>query len=96
MFNEVGKKIKGLAKGLFVVEAIGAVIAGIGVISEGGDSVIIGLLTMIIGPAVAWVCALLLYGFGELIDKVCDIEESTHGIKTKTSKETKSIHYISI
>lgn len=34
-------------------------------------------------PLLAWASTRLLYGFGELIDKVCDIEKNTRGGERK-------------
>lgn len=79
MYENIGKKIKGLVKAMFAIEAIVAVIAGLIVMSIDEDMVLIGLLVMIGGTLVAWVSSWLLYGFGELIDKVCDIERNTRG-----------------
>ena len=70
MFNydNIGEKIKGLAKWTFIVEAIGAVIGGIAIMLIGNDYFLAGFLTLIFGPIVAWVASWILYGFGELVD----------------------------
>ena len=76
MFNNIGRKIKGLAKTLFWILTIISMIAGFLVIvftfNEGGESSILAILAGI-GIAVggfilAWLQNFLLYGFGELID----------------------------
>jgi hypothetical protein len=93
MFNydNIGKKIKNLAKWCFIVEAIGAVITGIVLMINASDIddgfFIAGILTVIFGPIVAWVGSWLLYGYGELIDKACEIERNTFNIN-KTISET--------
>ena len=79
MYDNIGKKIKGLAKVLFIIEAIAAAIAGVALMVGDGRLFPIGLLVLLVGPLLAWVSSWLLYGFGELIDKVCDIERSTRG-----------------
>lgn len=79
MFNNIGKKIKGLAKFLFWVVVIAAIIGGFLVILQGiGNShsssgekigaVIGGLLVIGLGIVFAWLQNFLLYGYGELID----------------------------
>jgi len=78
MYNNIGGKIKGLAKATFVVEAIAAVITGIVFIDSDDDMIPIGLLLIVVGPIVAWVSSWLLYGFGELIDKICEIARNTY------------------
>lgn len=78
-YENIGSKIKSLAKTSFVVEAIAAVITGIALllaeIDEGDFP--FGLLVILAGPIVAWVSSWLIYGFGEIIDKLCDIEKNT-------------------
>ena len=81
MYDNIGEKIKGLAKVMFIVEAIAVVITGIALMASDGDMILIGLLVMVVGLIVAWVLSWLLYGFGELIDNVCTIAANT-----KTSK----------
>lgn len=53
MYDNIGGKIKGLAKTMFIVEAIGAVITGI-VLCATDDLIFAGLLTLFCGPIVAW------------------------------------------
>ena len=79
MYDDIGKKIKGLAKGIFIAEAVASFIGGVALIAIDDDLVLYGLLAMFIGPLVAWVSSWLLYGFGELVDKTCDIELNTRG-----------------
>ena len=81
MYDNIGEKIKGLAKWTFIVEAIAAVITGIAMmmVGEGEELSFYGLLVMLLGPIAAWVSSWLLYGFGEIITKLCDIERNTRG-----------------
>ena len=87
MYDNIGGQIKGLAKAVFIVEAIAAVITGIALMASDEDMIPIGLLVMVVGPLVAWVSSWLLYGFGELIDKVCEIATNT---KTSRNASTSS------
>ena len=82
MYDNIGGKIKGLAKAVFIVEAIAALITGFVLMVEDEDMILIGLPIMVFGPLVAWVSSWLIYGFGELIDKTCDIARNTHGGET--------------
>jgi len=70
MFNydNIGEKIKGLAKAFFFIGAIAAVFAGIFLMSDSEDTVLWGLLMIIAGPIISWVSSWLLYGFGQLIE----------------------------
>ena len=75
MYDNIGEKIKGLAKATAIVEAIAAIIVGIvlwGKTEEGWCALI-----LFCGPIVAWVSSWVLYGFGEIIDKLYDIEHNT-------------------
>ena len=66
MYNNIGEKIKLLAKIGFIVETIAAVIMGI--VYIGGANTLASFILIVAGPCVAWVSSCLLYGFGELID----------------------------
>lgn len=74
MYDNIGSKIKVLAKVLFILEAIGVVGWGLSII---GDSFFAGIMTILLGGVVAWISTWLLYGFGELIEKVTEIEVNT-------------------
>jgi biopolymer transport protein ExbB/TolQ len=87
MYENIGKKIKGLAKGIFIAEAIGMFVAGIALMAIDDNLIIYGLIMMLLGPVVAWVSSWLLYGFGELIDKTSDIERNTRGRKSVNAAE---------
>lgn len=78
MFNNIGRKIKGLAKFLFWILVIASIILGAITImqavgSRGSSSskilaVIGGFLVIGGGIVLAWLQNFLLYGYGELID----------------------------
>lgn len=75
MYDNIGSKIKKLATVIFVIIAIATFIVGFVIGSN--NAPIIGFIVMIAGPVLAWVSSFVLYGFGELIDKVCAIERNT-------------------
>ena len=77
MFKNIGRKIKGLAKGVFIAEVILIALAALTMLISNSmvlsrtqiASAIIG--TLIIAAVwifIAWLSVLVLYGFGELID----------------------------
>ena len=70
MYDNIGGKIKGLAKTMFIVEAIGAVIMGIVLLATDDDLIFAGLLTLFCGPIIAWVSSWVLYAFGELVEDI--------------------------
>lgn len=87
MYENIASKIKGLATGTFLVETILSVIAAVAIMATDEDMILFGLLVLIIGPLVAWLSTLVLYGFGELIEKVCEIARNTAPAKSETTSE---------
>ena len=87
MYDNIGGKIKGLAKTIFIVESIATVITGIALMATDEDMILVGLLVAILGPIVAWVSSWLLYGFGELIDKTCDIARNSSAGKSEAQSK---------
>ncbi len=74
MFENIGAKIKSLAKVIFWVVTCGMLIGAfvLADYTEGSS-----LIFAVIGVLVAWISSWFLYGFGEIIDKLCDIERNT-------------------
>ena len=68
IFSNPGRRIKGCAKALFVVEIMIAIIGGIAMIASDDDMFLLALLTVTIGIAAGFVTALFLYAFGELVE----------------------------
>ena len=89
MFDDIGKKIKSLATILCWVGIIAYVIAAIVMFSIDDDLIGIGFLLLIVGPLMSWVGSFFMYGFGELIDKACDIERNTRGGERKSVAQAK-------
>ena len=85
MYKNIGGKIKTLARVIFASEAIAAFIAAIAIMVSDEDLIPYGLIVLVVGPLVAWVSSWLLYGFGEIIDKLCAIEYNT-GVMLKPSE----------
>lgn len=84
LYKNIGMKIKTFAFVSFIVEAIASVIAGIVCFFIDEDIFLVGLCLVLLGPIVAFVGSWLLYGFGEIIDKLCDIEQNTRGGTSRT------------
>lgn len=68
MFNNVGGKIKTLAKIAAWIGIAICVIYGFVMLVSMEDMALIGLLIMTVGSLASWISALVLYGFGELIE----------------------------
>lgn len=89
MFTNVGKKIKILAVLLFALETIGSIIGAIALFAEGRDEeIIMGVILLFAGPLIALIGAWFLFGFGEIIDKLTDIERNTRGDITKSTTQS--------
>ena len=48
--------------------------------AEDGGMIFAVLLTLLLGPVLAWVSSRILYAFGELVDKTCENERNTQNI----------------
>ena len=66
MYEDIGGKIKLLAKIGFIVAAVCCVIAGIVLLAL--ELTLWGLLSLLLGPVLAWVSSWVLYAFGELCE----------------------------
>lgn len=92
MFNNVGKKIKMIAKVLCWIGIVGYIIIALICFTtadsyyETGSLITMGFLCLFIGPALSWIISLFIYGYGELIDKENEIDQSLDVIKHRLSK----------
>ena len=89
MYDNIGGKIKSLAKASFIFASIVEIIAGLALIAS-EEMILTGLLVLVLGPVVSWVSSWMLYGFGELIDKACEIEQNTRSGLAKSSAQAKA------
>ncbi len=92
MFRNIGKKIKGLAIALFIIISIISIIAGIilSIYLETPSFLLWGLICIL----VAWIFSCLLYGFGEIINKLCEIEINTRIVASDNN--SKNLTYFTI
>ncbi|MBQ9867741.1 MAG: hypothetical protein IJM34_12055 [Lachnospiraceae bacterium] len=95
MFDEVGSKIKTVAKiscwigivsaifiGFLVMSFINDFIDGIGR-DENSLGTIVGLVIIVVGSFVSWLLSLCVYGFGELVDNSSIIAKNSGGRSPK-------------
>lgn len=90
LYENIGGKIKTLAKWTFIVEGIGAIITALALIFTDEDLILAGLLTLICGPIVAWISSWILYAFGELVEDIHALrnkEGTTDEVKEKRKAE---------
>ena len=90
MFDNIGGKIKALAKVVCFLGIAGSVIAGLVAMAQAGEvskysddvataTAFSGFLIMVIGSLLSWIGSFFTYGFGELIEKATEIEKNTRG-----------------
>ena len=81
MYNNIGRKIKILAKVIACILAAASAIIGVEMIVGGlqyGKNLQMigtGMLYIGAGSVAAWLSSFVLYGFGELIERVCRIDD---------------------
>ena len=96
IWNDIGKKIKSLAVNLSYVGIIGYILTAIIMIFFGLDEdeeaiTTWGVIILIAGPLLSIINGFIIYGFGELIDKICIIERNICGEENKfCGEENKS------
>ena len=73
LYENIGGKIKVLAVITFFIEAIGAFIYGVVLVCD--EQAGIGMLTLLLGPIIAYVASWFLYGLGELIESNCETRD---------------------
>ena len=83
LYADIGGKLKGLAKWTFVVEVIASIIAFIALTEDFW----IGLAALVGGILVSFVSSWFLYAFGELISRVCSIDDNLRILSVSTHEE---------
>lgn len=84
MFDNISKKIKLASKILFFLCSLGCVIAGSVLLTVTEE--LLYILLLFLGPIVSYLLALLVYGFGEIVEKVISIDSK---IQTNDIEEKK-------
>lgn len=88
MFNNIGAKIKGMAKFFCWIGIIISFVAGIGQVSFGygyGGLVALGIVTIVVGSIASWLGSLVMYGFGQLVDDVSALRNATGHTPTRAT-----------
>ncbi len=76
MYKEIGKKIKALAQIICVIGIGISIIIGILLMVRDDDMIFAGILILLLGSLLSWIGSFMTYGFGELIDKTCQISKN--------------------
>ena len=81
MYDNIGKKIKNFAIWCFVGESVASVIGAISFLATQSDDdyVIPAVIALFLGPIIAFISSWFVYGFGEIIEKLTEIERNTRG-----------------
>lgn len=82
MFDNIGGKIKGLAKVVTWVGIIASVVSGVSMFASDSDLALPGILVIVFGSLGSWIGSFLLYGFGELIEQTTKMNESIALLKS--------------
>ena len=100
MFDNIGGKIKGLAKVLCwvgiifsVISGIVTMVAGANVRGAGGVGIFGGLLTIAIGCVLSWIGSFFTYGFGQLIENTDFIRDSLSAGQQRLNNPGNSFNY---
>lgn len=75
MFNNVGEKIKTLTIVVFALVAMASIVAAIVLFSQGEGLAFVGFVVLLVGPFIAWIAGLFVYGYGELIQRTIAMEQ---------------------
>ena len=85
MYDKIGGKIKVLTKAIAIIGIVASVIYGIVLLSLG--QTVTGIIYLLLMPFLIWISSFVLYGFGELVEKVCNIEKKIRKGSSETDTE---------
>lgn len=80
LYKNIGDKIKGLAKWSFVIGSCAMIGGGMVLIFDEKLSVGFGFFAILIGLILLYLSSVVLYAFGELVQRTCDNEDNTRSI----------------
>lgn len=89
MFNNIGGKIKSLAKIVCWLGIISCIISGLPLIlTKQQPLVLVGIWIAVVGSLFSWISSFILYGFGELVENSAIIaakSKLSHSSKKQTA-----------
>ncbi len=91
MFENIGGKLKILAKLFTGTSIIGSISAGIYLTVTERIQLWMGVALLIGVPLVCWILSALLYGFGELIEKTTEIAYNTRSGDSPVPQQAASV-----
>ena len=99
MFNNIGGKIKSLAKIVCWLGIISCIISGLPLILTNQQPlVLVGILIAVVGSLFSWISLFILYGFGELVENSAIIaaKSKQHQLKLMLPKKLLTTMYSQI
>ena len=94
MYDNIGEKLKTLARSLCVILIIGAIIGGVVFIFSG--LFLLGILEIVVGTILSWASTLLIYGVGEAVTNTEEIKNETYILNKKANRIESSVNHIKI
>ncbi len=91
MFDNIGGKLKITAKLFMAVGTLGSIAAAIYLTVKEMVQIWCAVALVIGVPLICWFLAALLYGFGELIEKMTEIAANTRGTNVPLSDKTAAV-----
>jgi hypothetical protein len=86
MYRNSGAKIKGIAQDFFFIDILISIAVAIGVY-DFAESLVAAVVVFAIFAFFSWISHIVLYGFGEIVEKICAIEAALNPA-TETDKDT--------
>ena len=91
LYGNIGKKLKTIAVVATVILSIACVICGIVLLANSYGYYWFYAVPMIfVGPIIIWLSSLVLYAFGEIVERLVQIEENTRYSKVNNAKSGSS------
>ena len=78
MFDRIGETIQDISKIILALGILGSFIFGIMTINLDNEYSFLGVVLIFLGTIITFISSLILYGFGEIIKKICKIEKILH------------------
>lgn len=91
MFDNIGGKLKITAKLFMAVGTLGSIAAAVYLTVKNMIQLWCAAALAVGVPLVCWFLAALLYGFGELIEKMTEIAANTRGANAPVSEKTAAV-----
>ena len=88
MFENIGSKIKGVARVFFIIGCIISVLAGF-ILMTNTSYIILGYVVILVGILLSWLSTILLYGIGQLVENsdICAELMSQNAIEKNESSD---------